>query len=124
MIGGVPVSILSLLKMTQGDVRDLWVWIGPCIQRQSYRFSQKPVQSGIGNWDSFIVKEVKDGKDVWYIDLPGFATSASIAMGIDPAQIISDGRDTYTQDDMFFSHTRYTETRKQKGNFAIGVQLQ
>lgn len=122
-MGGVHISILSLASQFHSKKEDMWVWIGPCIQRMSQRFSVPPVQTQLPVWDRAITKKEENKHSVWYIDMPAFVLSSCQQMGVDPTHVIDDGRDTYTQSDLFFSHTRYKETGKQKGNFAIGVQI-
>lgn len=119
-MGGVHISILALKSFVKSDLSDLWVWIGPCIQKQSYLFETQPIQAALPAWQEQIEElDTKDGKR-WSIDLPGFITTECSRIGIDPAQTISDGRDTYTEPDVFFSHRRLVEKQDQeKGSFAV-----
>ncbi|MEP7167680.1 MAG: polyphenol oxidase family protein [Candidatus Woesebacteria bacterium] len=119
-MGGVQVSVMALQAFAKSDPTDLWVWIGPCIQKQSYLFEAIPIQSMLSTWTTSIEQIEENGTIRWAIDLPGFIQSECSRIGIDPAQTISDGRDTYTEPEVFFSHRRFVEKADQeKGNFAV-----
>lgn len=116
-MGGVQITILSMQANFGSHPEDLWVWIGPCIQKESYVFEEKPIQSALESWSSSI--ETQKGN--YAIDLPHFIESSCVQLGIDPTRIINDGRDTYQEREIFFSHRRAKETRssKDKGNFSV-----
>ncbi len=115
--GSVQVSLLAMQAAYGSLPQDVWVWIGPCIQKVSYKMEEAPCQSSLETWKSSIEK----GKKYYLVDLPGFVTSECTRFGVDPTQIINDERDTYTQSEVFFSHQRYkkTEDETEKGNFAV-----
>lgn len=119
-VGGVQASVLALQSYAQSDLSDLWVWIGPCIQKQSYIFDTMPIQTALPTW-SQAIEEVSDGETKrWSINLPGFIINECSRIGIDPAQTISDGRDTYSEPEVFFSHRSFLLNQDQeKGSFVV-----
>ncbi len=101
-LGIVSTGILSLQATFRSHIDDLWIWIGPCIQKDSYISQDVPVQAQFFPWKNHI--HVRD--DGFHIDLPGFAFDEARRLGIDETHIINDGRDTYTERATFFSHKR------------------
>jgi YfiH family protein len=101
-LGLVGMGILSLQAKYRSSTKDLWMWIGPCIQKASYLSAEVPLQLQFFPWKSHI--HVRD--DGFHVDLPGFAFDEARRMGIDEDHIINDGRDTYEQSQVFFSHQR------------------
>ncbi len=123
--GGVQASILALQAHFDSKPEDLWVWIGPCIQKASFTSSEKPMQSVLDIWEPFLA-DVRVGDEIhWSVDMPGFIRSQCAHFGIDPERIIDDGRDTFVESEVFFSHQRFVRTKdeKAKGNFVVAVSL-
>lgn len=116
-MGGVQVSIVAMEAKFGSKPADLWVWIGPCIQKDSYSFEDKPTQLSLPVWEESIVKRAEK----YHIDMPHFIAKECAKYGIDPTQIINDGRDTYRERETFFSHQIYLQKRnpKDKGVFAV-----
>lgn len=101
-LGMVGMGILTLQAKYRSTPQDLWMWIGPSIQKDSYLSPEVPVQLQFLPWKNHIhVRE-----DGFHVDLPGFAFSQATSLGIEPDHIINDGRDTFTEKDAFFSHQR------------------
>lgn len=101
-LGLVGMGILTLQAKYRSNVDDLWMWIGPCIQKASYLSPDVPLQLQFSPWKPHI--HVRD--DGFHVDLPGFAFDEARRLGINETHIINDGRDTYTLPDVFFSHKR------------------
>lgn len=101
-LGIVGMGILTLQARYRSNLADLWMWIGPCIQKESYISSEVPMQIQFNPWKNHI--HVRD--DGFHVDLPGFAFAEALRLGIEEAHIINDGRDTFTESDTFFSHRR------------------
>lgn len=115
--GIVQVATLAMEAKFGTKPEDLWVWIGPCIQKDSYAFDDEPIQTKLETWTPFIEKK----KEKFHIDLPGFITNECDRFGIDPTRVINDGRDTFVEKDIFYSHRRYVKNKEEtdKGNFAV-----
>lgn len=123
--GGVHVCILAMQANFGSRPEDLWTWIGPCIRKESYVVPEKPMQASLTSWGPFL-SDVRVGDEIhWSIDLPGFIQAQCATFGIDPERIIDDGRDTYRESEIFFSHQRYgaSQDEKAKGNFIVAVSL-
>lgn len=101
-LGIIGMGILSLQATYKSHIDDIWIWIGPCIQKDSYISREVPVQSQFAPWKNHI--HVRD--DGFHVDLPGFAFEEAVRLGVDETHIINDGRDTYTEREIFFSHKR------------------
>lgn len=101
-LGIVGMGILTLQAKYRSNVSDLWVWIGPCIQKESYLSREVPLQVQFTPWKNHIhVRE-----NGFHVDLPGFAFDEARRLGVDESHIINDGRDTYKEGNVFFSHQR------------------
>lgn len=101
-LGIVGMGLLSLQAKYRSNPDDIWVYIGPCIQKESYKSGEVPVQIQFAPWKNHIhVRE-----DGFHVDLPGFAYDEARRLGISESHIINDGRDTYKEADTFFSHQR------------------
>lgn len=122
-VGGVHVSILALQAYLGSSLADIWVWIGPCIQKNSYIFDDEPIQNSLPTWQGCVEHHQEGEKSGWSIDLPGFIIKECARIGIDPAQIINDGRDTYSLPETFFSHKRAIEKNEERGAFIVTVSL-
>ncbi|PWU23960.1 hypothetical protein C5B42_01210 [Candidatus Cerribacteria bacterium 'Amazon FNV 2010 28 9'] len=103
--GIVAEGVLSLQAVLRSNVEDIWVWIGPCIQKNSYISRDEPLQTSLPYWKPYITQE----QNGFHIDLPGFITAQCIRLGMSEEHIISDGRDTYSQENIFYSHRRAME---------------
>lgn len=101
-MGIVGMGILSLQAQYRSHINDIWVWVGPCIQKDSYISQDVPLQSQFTPWKNHI--HVRD--DGYHVDLPGFVFDEARRLGIDESHIINDGRDTYVESEIFFSHKR------------------
>lgn len=100
--GIVGLGILSLQAEYRSHVDDLWIWIGPCVQKDSYLSPNVPVQAQLPAWKNHIhVRE-----DGFHVDLPGFVFDEALRLGVDETHIINDGRDTFKENTVFFSHSR------------------
>ncbi len=117
LTGGIQASVLSMEAKFDSVPEDLWIWIGPCIQKKSYTFEDAPAQKNIPGWEECVTKE----DEKYQIDLPLFIIKECERLHIDPTRIINDGRDTFEEKDIFFSRTRYKSKHnpKDKGNFAV-----
>ncbi len=100
--GIVGMGLLTLQAKGRSNLNDIWVWIGPCIQKDSYLSSQVPLQTQLASWKNHI--HVRD--DGFHVDLPGYAFDEVMKLGVSADHIISDGRDTFLERDAFFSHSR------------------
>ncbi len=123
--GGVQVCSVAMQAQFGTKVEDLWVWIGPSIRKESYVLSSKPMQAALSSWEPFL-RDVQVGEEIhWSVDLQGYIKSQCATFGIDPERIIDDGRDTYSENEVFFSHQRATRTQdpQAKGNFIVAVSL-
>lgn len=120
-LGIVGMGILTLQATYHSHIDDIWMWIGPCIQKESYISSDVPVQSQFYPWKNHI--HVRD--DGFHIDLPGFVFDEARRLGIDDTHIINDGRDTYTETDVFFSHKRAVDEQNiaEDQRFAVSAWL-
>lgn len=101
-LGIVAEGLLSLQLQGHSDLNDIWIWIGPCIQPKSYTSTVPPQQLAFSKWTPFITKE----EHKYLIDLPGFITAECKRLGVDERHIISDGRDTFAEDEIFYSYFR------------------
>ncbi len=101
-LGIVGMGILTLQAKYRSSIADLWVWLGPCIQKASYLSADVPMQLQFAPWKPHI--HVRD--DGFHVDLPGFAFDEARRLGVDESHIINDGRDTYEMSEVFFSHRR------------------
>lgn len=101
-LGLVGMGILTMQAKYRSAVTDLWMWIGPCIQKNSYVSPDVPMQLQFAPWKPHI--HVRD--DGFHVDLPGFAFDEGVRLGLDPGHIINDGRDTYAETEIFYSHRR------------------
>lgn len=115
--GIVPIALLSLQTKYKSKTNDIWVWIGPCIQEQSYTLHTPPLQTSLPNWEGFI----NQNEGVYTVNLPGFVTKECTRFGIEETQIVSDGRDTYASDDLFFSHLRSVRLEDLRSDGRFGV---
>lgn len=125
LTGGVQATILAMRAEFGSHPQDLWAWIGPCIRKESYRSQSRPAQADIPAWAGYLT-DVNVGETIqWSVDLPGFIKSQCATFGIDPERIIDDGRDTYSERDIFFSHQRWMleQDPADKGNFIVAVSL-
>jgi polyphenol oxidase len=120
-LGIVAEALLRLQSSYRSEVNDVWVWIGPCIQKQSYVSSEPPMQLVFGKWKECVSEE----KDGFHVDLPLFVTKECARLGIDESHIISDGRDTYENRDIFFSFARSKREKdaESNGRFMISTWL-
>ena len=100
--GIVGMGILTMQAVYHSSPVDIWVWIGPCIQKDSYTNHDVPLQMQLPQWKNHI--HVRD--DGFHVDLPGFVFDEARRLGIDETHIINDGRDTYTETETFFSHRK------------------
>lgn len=123
--GGVQACILAMQANYGSRPEDLWGWIGPCIQKQSFLSNEKPMQSGLHSWAEYLTDVVVGEEIHWSVDMPGYIKSQCATFGMDPERIIDDGRDTYAEAEIFFSHQRFirTQDQKAKGNFIVAVSL-
>lgn len=122
LVGGIiPIMLLAMQAKFGSHVQDLWVYIGPCIQKQSYVFEQPPFQMQLPEWKKVITYQ----EDGYHVDLPRFAVEQCIEYGVDETRIINDGRDTFLMSDIFYSHVRYVGNQDpvDKGNFAVMARL-
>lgn len=104
--GIVPIGILTASARWGCSAEDLWIWIGPCIQKQSYFLKTAPPIINIPYWKNYIT--VQD--DEYHIDMVGAISSQCINFNIPSEHIFSDGRDTVMENDTFFSHRRSLQT--------------
>lgn len=120
-LGIVGMGILTLKAGNNSRNEDLWVWIGPCIQKDSYICNSLPVQFQLEPWKTHIhVRE-----DGYHIDLPGFIFDECRRLGVDENHIINDGRDTYKESEIFYSHRRavVTEDVNEDQRFVVSAWL-
>lgn len=125
LTGGVQVAILAMHAEFGSRPQDLWTWIGPCIRKESYLSQVRPAQSDLPAWRDYLT-DIQIGETIqWSVDLPGFIKSQCATFGIDPERIIDDGRDTYQESEIFFSHQRWVQRQdpSDKGNFIVAVSL-
>lgn len=104
-LGIVGLGILSLRAHYHSRLEDVWVWIGPCIQKESYISQSVPVQSQLLPWK----KHIHVRENGFHVDLPGFAFEEAMRLGVHETHIINDGRDTFTESSLLFSHRRAIE---------------
>lgn len=98
-------KVLRHMVAQEGSaVADLWVFIGPCIKKESYLFTN-PVQAAQEIWQPYLVPQA-DGRVG--IDLVGFCLAECRAMGVKADQIHVEPMDT-AADDGQFSHYAATE---------------
>jgi polyphenol oxidase len=114
--GIVRTALLKTQAEFHSHLEDMWLWIGPCIQKQSYRSVTPPLQREFPSWKEALT--YREG--IYSIDLPGFILQEAMHMGIRSEQIINDGRDTYTEP-IFFSHHLATETGDASRDGRFGV---
>jgi len=115
--GIIGMGLIGMQAYAGSDVGDIWVWIGPCIQAQSYITTVPPVQMQLPSWKGC----VSVGNTGYHVDMPKFITQECMHKGVDETHIINDGRDTYTMDDIFYSHKRAKDTKDKQQDLRFAV---
>ena len=99
-------TIKALFKCCDSKVDDIYVYIGSCIKKESYKYDRYPQWATNDDvWKGFIEK--KDNN--YYIDLEGAIKQQLNEIGI--RNIDSSSIDTATNPD-YYSHTEKQEGKK------------
>jgi len=110
------IFLHSLLKMQHHygtKAKDLLVVLGPSICSNCFSSAQKPLQSDLPEWQSFITQK----NSQWHLDIPGFVKASLIDVGIKKNNIETSPLCVAESKD-FFSHQRSLNTKEPEGRFA------
>jgi len=98
--------------------KDIRMYVGPGIQKESYKFLD-PVQKQLPAWSDFLTV-VDSGETA--IDLAGYIEAQALRAGITPSNIQLSTVDTATSDE-YFSHYRSVRTGEPEARFATILGL-
>ncbi len=108
----VAKVVQKMVAIYQSNSKDIQVYIGPGIQKESYKFID-PIQKQLPDWSDFL-EDLNTGETS--IDLAGFIKSQAIASGISETNINVSGIDTATSD-KYFSHYRSVRNEEPEARF-------
>ncbi len=113
--GKLVNKVIKLLSGLGSQTKDLEIWIGPGIRRESYIWEPEVVvQKDDPLWMPFL--ENRNG--MTHIDLLGYVKTQLIDSGVRSENIEDSGIDTGS-DPNYFSHYRSIRTGQPEGRFAV-----
>jgi len=110
--------VTELVKRFESKPKDIQVFIGPGIHKESYVFKD-PVQKNMKEWSHFLT-ELPDGNV--QIDILGYIKKQLDSAGIPSGNISINPVDTYTSEE-YYSYYRANITNEEDGRFATIVGL-
>ncbi len=116
-------AVAGVLEATIAAMRGLGATyisaaIGPCIQKSSYEVGHDVFLAVTKPNAAHVQFLSRTDSDHWQFDLPGYVAERLNAIGVTTYSV---KRDTYTEDDLFFSHRRRTIHAEGAGGHQISI---
>lgn len=111
-------TVLEMIKVFNSDPKDILVYIGPGIKKDSYIFKE-PIQKTVDYWKSYL-EDMEDGQTK--IDLTSFIVDQLKEAGIPLGNIEINQTNTATNTE-YFSHYRSERADEREGRFATVVYM-
>lgn len=114
----IQKTIRKMVNNFNSDPKNLMVFIGPGIHKESYKYKKAP-QSKLPGWKNFTHKD-PDG--LTSVDLYGYNFQQALDMGVLKDNIFISNIDTFSSKELF-SHRRSEVKSEPEGRFAVVVCL-
>ncbi len=119
MKGVVTKSFQSFFTTYHAHAEDMFVWIGPSIQKCCNVWKDTLVYKDDSSWNLFIEK--KD--DGYHVDMQGYIENVLLNQGIKRENIVKEVDCTYHERETYFSHRRSTIEHRQEDDGRMGIAV-
>lgn len=113
----IQLTMKEMKAQYKSDPKDIYVWIGPGIRKESNISPQPPVQSMFPEWQSYVSHSVQG----YHVDLVEYVKNSLVQCNIPVDNIFDYGKDTYQEKDAFYSHRRAILEGDEDGRFLVAV---
>lgn len=112
----LPEKVVQYLKNMKSNPRDLQVWIGPGIRKDSYIMpTEKVLQKNGEKWKNYLTQV---DQDTIQIDLVGMLKDSLVQSGVMNEHIVDSGLDMAAATNLY-SHYRASRTGEKEGRNAV-----